>query len=243
MTTKVYLDGAMGDKFGNEFDFHVSSPAEALRMIQANFPDFVFWMRDNIKNIDGYRVSCEYESGMKDEIGKEELFINGKIKSIRFSPVIAGSGNTVKIIVGAVLIVAAIALSYGAAAGVVGAAGAGAAGGAGTAAGVGVAETAAVLASSSLYSGMAVVGAGLMLSGIAGAISPTVKSGTVQNRTSAYFNGPQNTSAQGAPVPLIYGRCLVGSQVVDSTITIVNPLQGSTFVMPPNIGNFLNTAQ
>lgn len=40
------------------------------------------------------------------------------------------------------------------------------------------------------------------------AASPTEK------KASRYFNGPINTTAQGNPVPVLYGRLLIGSQVI-----------------------------
>jgi predicted phage tail protein len=40
------------------------------------------------------------------------------------------------------------------------------------------------------------------------------------NKNSYYFNGPANTTRQGAPVSLIYGRVLVGSQLISSNISI-----------------------
>lgn len=38
------------------------------------------------------------------------------------------------------------------------------------------------------------------------------------NRPSYSFNGPVNTSVQGSPVPLLYGRMIVGSSVISAGI-------------------------
>ena len=37
-----------------------------------------------------------------------------------------------------------------------------------------------------------------------------------ENRPSYAFDGPVNTAAQGNPVPVCYGRLIVGSQVVSA---------------------------
>ncbi|HCW20974.1 MAG TPA: phage tail protein, partial [Achromobacter sp.] len=38
------------------------------------------------------------------------------------------------------------------------------------------------------------------------------------NGASYNFNGPVNTSAQGIPVPVLYGRMIVGSAVISAGI-------------------------
>lgn len=65
---------------------------------------------------------------------------------------------------------------------------------------------------------------GLIVGGMIELLSPRPKKadkGTSDDGvTSYYFNGPVNTTQQGIPVPLVYGRCLVGSQSVSASITI-----------------------
>ncbi|MFP3564685.1 tail assembly protein [Paraburkholderia sp. SIMBA_030] len=64
------------------------------------------------------------------------------------------------------------------------------------------------------------MGASMMLGGIMQMLSPqtTGLAGTTNNGTSYYFNGPINSAAQGEPVPLVYGRMIVGSKVISSGI-------------------------
>lgn len=70
------------------------------------------------------------------------------------------------------------------------------------------------------------MGAALILGGVAGMLAPKPKmndssgQGVADNRSSYYFDGPANTTAQGAPVPLIYGRCMVGSQTISAAVTV-----------------------
>ena len=205
MTTAVILDGAMGKKFGKQWDLCVDSPAEALRMIGCNKPAFPFWIRDNLATYEGYQVTCQYENGVTTEVGEEELYMNGKIVSIRFTPVLTGSGKTGMIILGAVIMIAAIVLTAGA-----------------MAAGVGFWAT---MGANALYAGMFLGGASMMVSGVVSALTPQPSMGSDMSssrvdKTSYYFNGPANTTAQGVPVPLIYGTCLVGSHAISASLTI-----------------------
>lgn len=66
-------------------------------------------------------------------------------------------------------------------------------------------------------------GAGLVLGGIAQLLTkpPSVKSGREDDRVESYvFSGPTNVSSQGAPIPVVYGRMMVGSAVVSAGIDV-----------------------
>ena len=68
------------------------------------------------------------------------------------------------------------------------------------------------------------VGVGLVLGGLSQLVSPTPKSGSPaerpENKPSNIFNGPVNTTAQGHPVPVCYGRLIVGSAVISAGISV-----------------------
>jgi predicted phage tail protein len=75
----------------------------------------------------------------------------------------------------------------------------------------------------SAYGGGSLIGLGasLALGGVMQMLSPQTAglAGTgPDNGTSYYFNGPVNSSAQGDPVPLVYGRMRVGSKVISAGI-------------------------
>lgn len=65
-------------------------------------------------------------------------------------------------------------------------------------------------------------GASMALGGAMQMLSPQPKGLSTQdgpnNRPSYSFNGPVNTSVQGNPVPLLYGRMIVGSAVISAGI-------------------------
>ena len=70
------------------------------------------------------------------------------------------------------------------------------------------------------------LGASMALGGIASMLSPSPKAGNYSERESPderpsfLFDGPVNTSTQGLPVPVIYGRVRTGSVVVSAGINI-----------------------
>ena len=71
MLTKVILDGAMGKHFGRRWDFLVSSPAEALRMVEANKPGLRAWIVSKAQKFSSYKVTCEYEDGTKEVLAED----------------------------------------------------------------------------------------------------------------------------------------------------------------------------
>lgn len=81
-------------------------------------------------------------------------------------------------------------------------------------------------------------GATLLFGGLAQALA---KSPQTQNSNSYLFSGPVNTTQQGNPVPILYGRLMIGSQVVSASlqaydIAIGSPTTntGSTSTVLPN---------
>jgi predicted phage tail protein len=68
------------------------------------------------------------------------------------------------------------------------------------------------------------IGIGLVLSGVAGLLTPvpTVPSSEQDPRRSFSFSGIQNTSRAGVAVPIVYGsEVLVGSVVISAAIETV----------------------
>lgn len=73
-----------------------------------------------------------------------------------------------------------------------------------------------------VYSPLLPVGIAMVAGGVMQMLSPQAKGLGTQdspnNRPSYSFNGPVNTSVQGNPVPLLYGRMIVGSAVISAGI-------------------------
>lgn len=68
--------------------------------------------------------------------------------------------------------------------------------------------------------GLVLTGAGMALGGVMQMLSPqtSTSSNTSSSTASYYFSGAVNSTAQGDPVPLAYGRFRVGSKVASAGI-------------------------
>jgi len=236
---KVYLEGILGEKFGEEWNLAVNSPAEAVQAIAAQRSGFKQFLIEG-ENIQGYDVLVGDE-----QIGVEECLLSNPSmsQSYTFAPVIAGSKNAgIMMVLG----VALIAMTGGFAAfGYAGMAGGGltgatsltaaqiAAGGAATsgltagvtiAGGVTAAQAVAVTQGMAVAAGgtagMAMAGAsylgmGLLLGGASMMLAPDTPDGNNATQAENYlFSGPINTVKQGEPIPLVYGRIVTGSKTV-----------------------------
>lgn len=195
MLRKVRLYGQLAEFVGRKvIEADLSSAAEAVRMLIANFPQLDRHMADRHYKVlvgDGALTLDD----LHNPVGQEE---------IKIVPVIvgAGGGGVGQILAG----IAIIGLSFGigaiASAGVT----------LGGLAGIGTVGTAFVG-----------IGASLVLGGVAQLISPApaIPQGpdTVQDpRKSFSFSGIQNTSRGGTPVPIVYGKTLTGSVVISAGI-------------------------
>jgi predicted phage tail protein len=190
MLTTVTLYGPLGKEFGRDWQLAVSSPAEALQLIEANKPGVRNWIRNNLSKYDRYKVIIDYHDGKKEHLDQETFALERKVKRIRFVPIVTGAGGGIgKMILGAILIYVGFA----------------------------------VLPGGPLALGVMGAGVSLMLGGIAELISPRPKKTDASVRedgTSYFFDGPVNTTQQGVPVPLIYGRVLVGSHAISAKVTV-----------------------
>ncbi len=199
MLRKVRLYGELAKVVGRRvLEAELSSAAEAVRMLIANFPQLERHMADR-----HYKVLVGDGALTLDDlhypVGQEE---------IKIVPVIVGAGGGIgKTILGIALITAAVVLapaSGGTSVGFLGATG-----------------TGFLTATASVALGN--IGVALALSGVAQLISPTPKVAqgpdTQQDpRKSFSFSGIQNTSRGGTPVPIVYGKTLTGSVVVSAGI-------------------------
>jgi predicted phage tail protein len=185
----VYLYGYLGKKYGKKHLLDIHTPAEAIRAMGANHKDF------NQTLIDGGQIGYRIITGVDDRANHIGLHLPfGKNNDLKIIPTVYGGGGFGKILLGAALIVASFYLP-----------GAGAAAGGITASSV-----------------AAAVGFSLVLGGVSSLLfSPDTPSldgyEAPDNKPSYSFNGAVNTTRQGNPVPLGYGRLRVGSQVISAS--------------------------
>lgn len=198
MLRKIRLYGALAKFIGKRVLYaDVASAAEAVRFLVTNWPELERHMADQ-----HYRVSL----GSYD-LAEDELHDPAGQQEIKIVPVVAGAGAVGRILAG----IALIALSFGAATIIAGAALAGQ-----------LAGTALQVAAFAANTGV-LIGASLVLGGIAQLLTPTPKMGKDDQdpRKSYSFSGVQNTSRPGTPVPVVYGETLVGSVVISAGIDTV----------------------
>ena len=120
----------------------------------------------------------------------EDEIVRPLSRSMSITPVINGAGALGKILAGIALV--ALALT-----------------------GIGM------VVGTAIATAMFTIGASLILGGIAQLLAPTPKNGTAADKNeNAYFNGAENVTTQGLPVPFGYGRLIVGSRVVSAGITV-----------------------
>lgn len=201
--TTIYLYGALGRKFQHRLQMDVSSIGEAVRGLMANFPDFQQYMMSHSEP--GYRVivgndPIEGPEGFAHPVGRQCL---------KIVPVIAGAAKSpvIGIIIGVVIIAAAIALGP-----------------------AGFALIPAFLGASagSIALTVGLIGASIAIGGISQLLAGTPRTPGVdafekpESKPSTLFNGPVNTVAQGHPVPIGYGRVRVGSAVISAGIETLN---------------------
>ena len=187
----VYLHGRLAE-FGECFELDVNDPAEVIRALSIQIPEFRSVLAEGEWSI----VKGNLEEGCS--LSEEELMLSGSYEEIHILPAITGSGGKFgQIVLGTVLIGAAFftggasLAAWGTGAKVMGSIGAGLVLG-------GVSQ---MLIQAPSTSG-----------GYADRESPS-------ERPSFLFDGPVNTSTQGLPVPLIYGEVMTGSVVVSAGMT------------------------
>jgi predicted phage tail protein len=195
---KIKLYGELAKFVGERvLEAEVNNVAQVMRFLCVNF-----------KGIEKHMFDQQYKvSAGSWELSEEELNYPTGQSDISIVPVVGGAGgNLGKIILGAALITAAVMLPGSTAV----------FGSAGFTAKAGVGFSAYALAGN--------IGIGLVLSGVAGLLTPvpTVPSSEQDPRRSFSFSGIQNTSRAGVAVPIVYGsEVLVGSVVISAAIETV----------------------
>jgi len=211
---KVY--GALRKRLGQcRFEFEAATPAQALKALCVNFPGLDKWLIDSERDGVGYRVTIGKERVTDDLSPLVMPWSEREVFSI--TPVIAGAGRGLGTIAAGIGLVTLAILAPGA----------GFALSAGGFTTTGVAATAVAAPSFALASGLAVAAGnlsiGLIFMGIAQAISPQPEISQLDESVqleSFTFSNVVNTSKQGLPVPLAYGRVFVGSAVISSGLDV-----------------------
>jgi predicted phage tail protein len=205
---KVY--GALRKRLGQcRFEFEVDTPAQAIKALCVNFPGLDKWLIDSEQTGMGFRVTVGKERITQEDASVAVLpWSERDVFSI--APVLTGAGQGFgQVLAGIGLVALAI---------VAGPAGAGFLG-----LGAGFISGATASAVSVALGG---IGASLILGGVANMLSPQPDISALQRGKEAArlesfsFSGIVNTSKQGLPVPIVYGRAFVGSAVLSSGLDV-----------------------
>ena len=242
MQQTVRLLGDLGEHYGSEHKYHdLRSPADALKLLCINKPELAKELAEAHKHNIGYTLVqagefLDYED-LRLPLGQNDLIL---------TPVVAGSGGGVgKVLIGVALVAVAIVAAplgvgfLGAGLGIGATAAPLAAAGGGLIAGTGGIITAGISAA------LGAIGTSLILAGTAELLSPQPVIPSLGNRRTSpgqntnatgpqgvsratsgeqsyAFSGPANTVGIGQTVPLVYGKMLIGSNLISSSIDIAS---------------------
>lgn len=211
MLRKVHLYDHLKDQFGGPHLFDIGTPAEAFRALAANFPQtFAPAFRNG-----NYAIVAGASIDDGEQVPLELLgrFTYGA-DDIHILPVAEGAkSGTGKAIATTILGVALIGIGVAGAAGVFGAV----AESSGSV--LGLNFGAEIGFAGITYGNVALFGASLLLSGVAGLLTNLTDPSKVGPTTASYLlNGPTNTADQGGAVPLVFGRFRVGSTIVSTSL-------------------------
>jgi predicted phage tail protein len=107
---RIILYGDLAKRWGREHSFDVSTVAEAIRALKANFKDFESYMCSAHVYGIGFKVFCGEQSLYIDEL-KNPIRETDEIKIV---PVIFGSGADLRIILGIALLTVGLIFAPGA---------------------------------------------------------------------------------------------------------------------------------
>lgn len=187
----IRLYGWLGARFGRVHRLAVSSTAEAVRALCIVLPGFE---KELITSQDrGISFACFLG---RRNLKEDELRQPVGDSDIRIAPVISGAkrAGLLQTVIGVALIAVSFFIPPAGAFGI----------------------------SALSATAVGTMGVSLALGGVIQMLSPQQRGLSTKdspdNGASYNFNGPVNTSAQGNPVPLLYGEMIVGSAVVSAGI-------------------------
>jgi predicted phage tail protein len=200
MLMQVKLLGDLGQKFGRHYEFVAESPREVISALSNQLEGFKQYLCEAHERNVAFKLVDDDPEGMAYENAVMPC------KRLIIAPMVMGGGSAGKILLGVGLIALSfVSFGAGAFAGV---------------AGLAATSTAAAVPAFTAAGSMILfkLGATLLFTGIAELLTPTPKDGGREE--SFLFDQAAETSVQGTPVPLIYGRYLATSPaLISSSVT------------------------
>lgn len=226
MMQRVILLDELGEKFGSVHEYHnLRTPVDAIRLLTINYPEFGKDLLESGEKGIAYKVIQS-----ETEFELEDMLLPFGSKDLIIAPVIAGSGNAGRIVLG----VALIGLAVVTAGGSLGIAGVGWTGTSfAAAAGAGAAASAIAIGGN--------IGIALTLGGIAQMLSPQPEEplqftqgsnvmdsgpGSIvrgsDGRQSYAYRGAVNSVGAGATIPVAFGKTLIGSHIISADMQVTD---------------------
>lgn len=208
----VRLHGHLEESYGSEFKFEAKTVREVIDALQANFNDFT---EEFIKDERAYTIVVDAEA---QELTGCVLPLKAN-STIDIVPAIVGAGGIFKalalIVVGTILVIASGGALLGAGV-AVGTAATGTIATAGFGIGAALAGAVGSAAAIGIIAGVGAIGAGLLLAGVASLLAgPDGPDGAGEKASS--LSRTDNIVGQGLPVPIGYGRLMIGSVVLSAS--------------------------
>ena len=237
MESKVLLLDDLGKKYGETHVYYnLKTPAEAIKLLCINYPEFAKDIFDLQKQGIFYKVQQ-----VDIDLELSDLFLPLGSHDLVITPVISGSGDVGKFVLGGLMIGVGI-ISGGAGFGVGGALGFGSTTGA-----------------FSLAATVGNVGIAMVLSGIGDLLTPqpTLSTMDTEGAFTNYNSGPAsltkgadgtqtyaypgatNSSGLGKTIPVAYGKVLAGSLLIGAQIETKTTQKSNTdFFRQPGLDTF-----
>lgn len=208
---RINLHGVLGEEVGASWRFACNNVSEGIRAVETLSDNKLYKaLIENDKKGIKYKIIVNGEDFVANEkiqsqdldaIRNSELCIKQKIETIDIVPVIEGAnGNIIGLIIGIIVIIVGVILIF--------------TGWGGAAIPIGIA--------------LIIGGVGIALASVINLLSSPPDSEdfrTIDNKSggiSYLFSGPQNTAREGGPVPVGYGRLLVGSHVIAASYEVTH---------------------
>ena len=249
--THVKLMGELGEKFGTDWHMATSSFRDIFKLIDCQTEGFKQYILESSKK----GVDFDILNGEEFLEDGYSVMLEKPKDIVVITPKAAGAGfsDAFKIIVGAILIIygpgfidSLFAESTAAAEAATVTANASS-----TGSQIAATDAAAQLKKIETMNavgrwGIATLGTGLAMAGVVGYMTPESPS---EAGDSYLFDGPQNNTKQGVPVPLLYGQLIVGGAItnfgfIDSKISYQQT--GYTVISPDSsspAGSYGDTGQ
>lgn len=202
----VTLHGKLGKLFGRKWQLSIKTPAEAIRAIGHLRKGFFEFLRDSESLGMGFHIGIDGRF-----LADPNELLMTTTKNVDIFPVAIGSkqAGVFQMILGAVLIVAAIALAPFT-------------GGASVAGAFAAVGTAGATWGTTAIVYMTLMGASMIIGGLATMFSapkPTRLDSGGERKRSYLFDGAVQATRQGGPVPVGYGTLHVGPHTVSAGVT------------------------